>query len=75
MIDTVKVDLVNYKLLLKRAKENASICTLLDTKNDTLKLSLSTNLLDYFMIFLLKYYKDGVGEADHIDLDFEYKKT
>ncbi|HVU57558.1 MAG TPA: hypothetical protein VHD83_20990 [Puia sp.] len=33
---------------------------------------MSINMLDYTLLFLLKYYRGEVGEVDHIDLGFEY---
>jgi hypothetical protein len=32
-------------------------------------LKLSTNALQYWLAFALRYYRDGVGEVDHIDID------
>ena len=32
------------------------------------------NSLEYAIYYLLKYFRDEIGEAKHIDLDFDYRK-
>lgn len=35
---------------------------------------LAPNAAGFIVNFLLKYYRDGVGEVDHIDVDFGMSK-
>ena len=75
LVDTLEINFVNYKFFLKSNSRGSSTCNSLNERDSILKLSLSSNLLEYAMIFLLKYYRDGVGESEHIDLDFEYEEN
>lgn len=43
--------------------------TLVDFETEVTQLSISPSQLDYVSSFFLKYYRDGVAEVDHIDLD------
>ncbi len=40
-------------------------------ESDATRVSVTSNDLDYLLHFFLKYYRDGVAEVDHLDLDVE----
>ena len=37
--------------------------------SDTVRISLSINNLEYILSFFLKYFRDGIADVDHIDLE------
>ncbi len=40
-----------------------------DFRRETAQLKTTPNQLDYLLSFFLKYYRDGIAEVDHIDLE------
>jgi hypothetical protein len=75
IIEVIEIKFDNFRILLKKTSSDVSKCNLCDFKDGVFKGEISMNMLEYFLFFLLKYYKDGIAEAQHIDLDFVYDDT
>lgn len=69
--DSLEIRLDNFTMFLKLTKTNVSTYSLFDLKGKVFKGAISMNALEYILHYLLKYYRDEVGEAEHIDVDFE----
>jgi hypothetical protein len=52
-----------------------SICLIIDPNVRNFKGKIAMNALEYAIFYLLKYYRDGIAESEHIDLDFEQNDT
>ena len=70
--NVAELKFAGYTLYLSKSYEAGSKCNQIDQKKKTAKFSISDNLLETAIHFLLKYYRDKIGEVDHIDLDFCY---
>jgi hypothetical protein len=53
--------------VLSEIKPHARAQASFETETTRLRITLSD--LDYLRHFFLKYYRDGVGEVDHVDLE------
>lgn len=51
------------------AKEDIPVRARCAWKEQSLKVMLSQAELEYWMSFFLKYYRDGVAEVDHLDVE------
>lgn len=71
LVNTIELKFNNFSLFLGIQNGNQSFYSILDLQKGTFKAAISLNSLEYALYFLLKYYRDGVGEADHIDIDFQ----
>jgi hypothetical protein len=75
IVDVIEIQFKNFKIILKKTSKDFSKCNLCDFKGGIFKGEISMSMLEYLLFFLLKYYKDGIAEAQHIDLDFAYEQT
>jgi hypothetical protein len=69
--DGLELKFENYTLFIKKSPDNTSKCLSINRKKGVFKGLLSMNALEYLLYFLLKYYRDGSAESEHIDIDFE----
>jgi hypothetical protein len=75
LVDSIEILLDNFSLYLRKSnKDNKSVCSIFNIQKKTIKASISFNSLEFVIFFLLKYYRDEMGEVEHIDLDFEFNK-
>jgi hypothetical protein len=72
LVSSIELKFDNATIFLKASENNLSKCSLFNAKEKIFKANISINTLEYFMYFLLKYYRDGIAEVQHLDLDFEY---
>jgi hypothetical protein len=72
LLETVGLKFQNIQIFLKKSQNTASTVQTFVPGKGILKASISTNMLEYAMRYLLLYCRDGIGEAEHIDLDFEF---
>lgn len=75
LLPVLNLDFNNFTLLLCLNDRNESVCTMYDSKNKKAKMAISMNALEYFLYFLLKFYRDRSAESEHIDIDFNYEKN
>lgn len=69
--EEIKIVFDNFKLnFLLTEKNNRSFCTLFDIEQGIATLNISLDSLSYIIKYLLINYRDGVAEAEHIDIDF-----
>ena len=73
LIDTLEICLDNISIFLQLSKDNESIYSLYNINKKVFKAMISKNSLEYMIHFFLKYYRDEIAEAEHIDIDFESK--
>lgn len=71
LIDNLELKLDNSSLYFQLTDEKFSVCRFYDSKSRIFKSLISKDSLEYIIHFLLKYYRDEIGEAEHIDIDFE----
>jgi hypothetical protein len=67
LIDLAALHFTNCSIYLK-LNEKISSCNSFNSK--AIKLTISKNSLEFFMFYLLKYYRDDISEVSHIDIDF-----
>ena len=65
----IKFNNFNFYISLLK-KSNLSLYDKLDERNKIFKCQISLNSLEYLLYFLLKYYRDRIGESNHVDIDF-----
>jgi hypothetical protein len=76
LADSIEIALDNFSIYLKCTDNGiVSKCTLFDPNKKCFKGSINMDSLEYAIYFLLEYFRDGLAETDHIDLDFEYDKA
>jgi hypothetical protein len=71
LVRLIELKFNEFNIYLQIQKGNQSEYDLFNKAQDILKGRIAPNDLDYILSFLLKYYRDEVGEADHIDVDFK----
>lgn len=69
LVSELEIEISNYSILLKLNNKKQSRCLSFNDKRA--ELSISRDSLELMINFLLKYYRDNIGEVKHIDLDFE----
>jgi hypothetical protein len=69
--ESIEIKLENFSLTFTMSDKNKSYCSLFDEMKKIARLSISKNNLGYLLFYLLKYYRDGIAESEHIDLDFQ----
>ncbi len=75
LTDTLEILLENFSLYLQVNKdENRSVCSFFNMAMGSFKGALSINSIEFALYFLLEYYRDELGGAEHIDLDLDYEK-
>lgn len=72
LIDFVNIQLEGFYISLTLGTEKQSRCLDLQVKEKRVELSVAPNAVGLILNFLLKYYRDGISEAEHIDIDFKY---
>lgn len=75
LVEGLMLEFQNFKIILKKIPIVIGEITQLDLTNKIFKGELSPQYLGYIYCFLLKYYRDGVGAAEHIDIDFKNGKS
>jgi hypothetical protein len=70
LVDNIEISFDNISIFLKLSSDNESRFSTFDSKKGIFKGTVSKNSLEYIIHFLLKYYRDQFGEAEHIDVDF-----
>ncbi|MFT3748126.1 MAG: hypothetical protein QM768_07405 [Agriterribacter sp.] len=70
LINSVGLNFKNSFIILKLSKDQYSYCDKTDFGRGLLKGQISINNLDYILHYILKYYRDGIAETEHIDIDF-----
>lgn len=68
----IKVD--GFTILFRLGVEKHSYCTSLEEKERRAEVLIAPNAAGLIVNFLLRYYRDGIGEAEHIDVDFRISK-
>jgi hypothetical protein len=73
LVSSLEILFDNCSLYLKLNKDpKVSVCT--SYSKSHIKAAISINALGYGLFYLLKYYRDGIGEAEHIDIDFGFNQ-
>lgn len=70
LVDKIELNFKNFTFILKNYQDNYSVYDQLDLIKGHFKGAISSNALEYIIYFLLKYYRDGFSETQHIDIDF-----
>jgi len=73
LVKKIELKLKNYIFFVETEQDidiKESFCVI-DQNEKVFKGTLSANSLDFVIHFLLKYFRDEIGEAEHIDVDFK----
>jgi hypothetical protein len=73
LVTVLEIAFRNFTLFLRLSKDESSVCSLLDLRKRIMEAAISLNSLGYLLYFLLRYYRDGTGPVDHVDLDFDFE--
>ena len=73
LIKVAELNFINFTFFLRNKNGNQATFSLLDIDKGVFDGNITNNVLEYILYFLLKYYRDGIGEAEHIDVDFKDK--
>ena len=60
----------DFLMILKTSDDNYSYIESIEFKNKIFKGMISFDAIDYILYYVLKFYRDGIAEAEHIDVDF-----
>lgn len=60
----------NFLMVLKPSQDRYSYSNSESPQNGTFNGEISTDSIDYILHYVLKYYRDGFAEAEHIDIEF-----
>lgn len=76
LVRALELDFKGISIHLTQAKVGVKESTCLSSEwaKRLVKLSIASDALDYWIVFLLRYYRDGRGEARHVDIDFRCSK-
>lgn len=69
LIESLELSFQNF-LIVVSLSINENSCKKLNIHQKVGTFSISVKTLEYWIYFLLKYYRDGKAEARHIDVDF-----
>jgi hypothetical protein len=70
LINTIGLKFNNFFILLKVSRDQYSYCESIIFNDGAFKGQISINNLEYILHYILKFYRDGIAEAEHIDIDF-----
>ena len=76
-VENIKFIFENLDLSLRQIQDKVSSCSEVDFDSGIFTANIATNALDYWISFLLRYYRDGKPNCfhkeyeDHIDLEFD----
>ncbi len=66
---------LNTRLELCRTSDSKDTSSMLTTDDGRSRLELVARDLKTILCFLLRYYRDGYGAVDHIDIEVDAKRT
>jgi hypothetical protein len=70
LVNAIGLEFNNFLLILKPSQDNYSYLDSLEIKDNVFKGRISVVSIEYILYFILKYYRDGIAETEHIDIDF-----
>ncbi|MFC7526935.1 hypothetical protein ACFQRK_23465 [Parapedobacter sp. GCM10030251] len=70
LVDVIGLKFLNYSFTLKISRNNYSYSESEIFGSEVLKGKISVGNIDYILHYVLKFYRDGYAEAEHIDIDF-----
>lgn len=74
LVEKIEIKFNNLTIYLSiNNNETKSTCSFINFNEQKFKGKISMNLLEYAICYLLKYFRDGIAESEHIDLDFDHK--
>ena len=71
LVESLEAEFKGFSITFKVTSERRSRCISLKSSEKKAELVISSNALGSIVNFLLKYFRDDIGEAEHIDLDFQ----
>lgn len=71
LIDSIEFKFNNFLIFLKYEKSQFSKYSNFNSEHKSFNGAISKNHIEHVIFFLLKYFRDNIGEAEHIDIDFE----
>jgi len=75
LVNSLDIQFSNLNARFTNRKGNFSVVRTIELEEKRVECEISRNGIDYILFFLLKYYRDGLGEAQHIDLDFKMNNS
>jgi hypothetical protein len=72
LIKSAGLILKNGSIYISKNTKKQDKCLNFSLESNEVNLELTDNTLGYLLFFLLKYVRDSIGEAHHIDIDFKY---
>jgi hypothetical protein len=72
--DAIELKFQNFSLIFRLSGNQYSYCESIDVQKSVFKGRIALNAVDYVMHYILKFYRDEIAEAEHIDLAFESDK-
>ncbi|TJZ60056.1 hypothetical protein FAZ15_14320 [Sphingobacterium olei] len=70
LINAIGLKFRNFFILFKSSGDRFSYCESVALDNGVFKGQISNDSLDYILHYILKFYRDGIAEAEHVDIDF-----
>jgi hypothetical protein len=68
--DQIEIKFLNFIIIFEISSNNECYYDSPLFKKGILKGKISRNEMEYILNYLLKYFRDGYGQAEHIDVDF-----
>lgn len=68
LVKAIEIQFENFSFLLKISADNYSYFESMN--KNIFKGLLSVHGLDYILHYILMFYRDGIAEAEHIDIEF-----
>ena len=72
LAEIIEFSIGGISIFLKINKGNHSLCSFYNLQEKVFRFSISINELEFCLFYLLKYYRDGVADVSHVDLDFKF---
>ncbi len=70
LVDDIGLRFDNFFILLRKTMHNHSKYEAVDFNRRSFKGCISIHGIDYALHYILKFYRDGIAESEHIDIDF-----
>lgn len=70
LVNSIGLKFDNFLLILKPSQDNYSYFESLELKSSIFKGKISNVSIEYILYFILKYYRDGIADTEHVDVDF-----
>lgn len=70
LTDTINVQFKNFSIILKLSDDRYSYFESVNLKEKMFNGRISIDTIEYILYYILKSYRDGIAEAEHIDVYF-----